>query len=210
MFNKNSLVTLTLAGIAGLFIATTASATAPGPYFGGQLGWGNTYNTELNDDFGVKDNGALAGRVYAGFQLNDIFSAEMGYTKFSNVNLSDTGFFAVPTGVTYGTLSAQVKTYAVDAVAKASLPLQSGFSIFGKFGAAYVNQASNASLSSPTYYNQVNETDTAILPTFGLGLSYDINKNVVADVSWMRIQKTGDTSIDSTDTATVGLSYHFG
>ena len=44
---------------------------------------------------------------------------------------------------------------------------------------------------------------------FGAGVSYDINKNVVADVSWMRIQAVGNTALNSTDTAMLGLSYHF-
>ena len=99
-----------------MFIATTASADVTGPYIGGQIGWGTTRNTDLNNDFGTKDKGDLAGRVYAGFQMNEFFSAESGYTRFSDVNFTDSGY----TQYGYTTVSAQVKTYALDLVAKGS------------------------------------------------------------------------------------------
>jgi hypothetical protein len=52
------------------------------------------------------------------------------------------------------------------------------------------------------------------LPTFGLGMGYELTRNVIADFSWSRIQYLESYSsyknLNSTDFVGLGLSYNFG
>lgn len=106
---------------------------------------------------------------------------------------------------------------------KAILPLQNGFNLYAKLGAAYlINTAqmsatvnSNVNNDGETFSDttQFSEKDYAarILPTFGLGASYDISQKMSADLSWSHIQKTGHSSlINNVDFVGLGLTYHLG
>ena len=87
------------------------------------------------------------------------------------------------------------------------MPLQYGFSVKGKLGAAYLNESGAVSLNGPTL---VKHTEGKIYPTFGAGVGYEINKSLTTDVSWVRIQKVGNNAyLKSTDLVGLGLSYHF-
>jgi OOP family OmpA-OmpF porin len=210
MFNKKNVALVALSSIAGLFIASNASAavSAPGAYVGGGIGWGTINQPGFNDAYDNKttDNG-VAGRVYVGVDLNQYLGAELGFTKFSDMDTS--GVFASSIGPLDA--SGKIQTYAFDAVAKGTLPLQNGFNLFGKLGVAYLNEKASVSITD-VFGDSASDTSVihAYLPTFGAGISYDINKNVAADVSWMRIQKVNDTDLKSTDTVMFGVSYHFG
>jgi OmpA-OmpF porin, OOP family len=208
MFNKKRVITATISLIAGFFIATSANATVDGVYLGGQIGWGSINDSGFNDAYDNQStNSGVAGRVFGGYQFNQYTGLELGFTKFSNMNTSGIYTFS---GYNFST-SGTIKTYATDVVAKLNLPLSNGFNIFGKLGVAYLNEqwsisSSNASIGSVN----ASGTEDGFLPTFGLGLGYDVNQNISADVSWMRIQQVGSVNLDSTDTVMVGLSYHFG
>lgn len=224
-------------GISGLAFATSAFAGAPGVYVGGQIGAGitqsysysksslenalqsanytlNTYKAKNADKTG------LAGRVFIGYQVDSNFALEAGYTQFSNQKLSLNATATEDNGLHDINLSSKgtIKTHAFDLVGKAIYPIQNGFSIYGKAGVAYLAQSAKASADVSGVHvvgNAVQQkfkgNENAILPTFGLGVSYDITPNVVADVSWNRIQKVGNkTSLSSTDFVGVGLAYNFG
>ncbi|MES2217038.1 MAG: outer membrane beta-barrel protein [Pseudomonadota bacterium] len=213
MTRKQILMSM-VTGFAGLLITATANAALVGPYIGGALGWGDIHQTDIynikdNDNFKSKDDG-LAGRVFGGIQFHPNVAAEMGYTKFTNAtassSISDTGF-AESSDLT-------IKSYAVDLVAKLTLPLQNNFSLFAKGGAAYLNEQltetnteTNLGVTTATQYNA---TDHKVFPTFGLGASYELNKNVTTDISWMHIQKVGDSNLRNTDFVGLGLTYTIG
>ncbi len=197
MFNKKVLVPVLVSSIAGMLLAANASAAVAGPYVGAQIGAGNVHQTI----FGTDSNFNLAGRIDAGYQINQNFGVELGAAKYSNATGS-----AYPMGLK---LNGKIQTFTVDLAAVGIIPIQSGFSLVGKLGAAYVNEKATASipaLAIPDY----NETQHRILPEAAIGVSYDINQNVVTDVSWTHIQKVGNTDIQNLDFIGAGLSYHFG
>lgn len=213
MLNKKRVLSVTLASVAGLLVASSASAS--GAYFGGQLGYGMTHqpgftNTDVSRLTAYSRSNTpngLAGRVFGGYDVTTNFSAEMGFTKFSNATAKLTA-----TAPASGTLKETVKTYAVDLVGKATMPLQDGFNIYGKAGVAYLHGAGNVTLSTVgTTLNGRTSVDRKFLPTFGAGVGYEINKNVSADASWTHIQKVGSTNfLKNTDFFGLGLGYHFG
>ncbi len=204
MFNKKNVTTATLVGLVSLFIATSASADINvGPYLGGSLGWGTIDAPTIDGIHNENTNGGVAGRVFGGLSFTPNLALEAGYTKFMDVNYSASSNIA--------SFNAKIQSYAVDMVGKVTIPLDYNFSLFGKVGGAYLNEAASATVTNHSNGLTVSdkEAEGKILPTFGAGLGYNINKNVTADISWMRIQKVGDTSLNSTDTAMFGLSYHF-
>lgn len=199
MLNKKQMISI-VASLSSVWIATNVyAAQAPAAYVGGQLGWGNIHQDGFKglSHSSSKDDG-IAGRIYAGYQFNQYVAVEAGATKFSNMTSKGT--------IEGMRLKGTVKTYAADLVAKGILPLQNGISIYGKAGAAYLHEKAHASIAGFSS----SETESKVLPTFGVGTSYDINSNLVADLSWNRIQKVGHShGLNSTDLVAVGLGYSF-
>ena len=199
MLNKKNILCSVLASLASAFLMANASAAVDsGAYVGGQAGWGTIHQDGFSTSHNNSSDSGLAGRLFAGYQVNQNFAAEMGYTKFKNES----------TKATFGLITAtgSIKTYAVDLVAKGIMPLQNGVSLYGKLGAAYLNETAHASVGSFS----ASTTQSKILPTFGAGVSYDLTQNVATDLSWTRIQKVGSTDLNSTDLVALGLAYHFG
>lgn len=193
--------------LVGTILATLSSATlaaAPGFYLEGQLGWSKANYSTTDSDFvnagltssGV-DTSGLGGRVGAGYQFNQNWAAELGYTRYANVKYKNTSY----SGVNYGDLT--LKNSTIDIVGKGILPLDNGFNVFGKLGLAY------AKVSADFLGSRNVATDSKWRPTYGVGAGYDFNQNVTADVSWMRVQKGGD-SIRNLDLISAGVAYHFG
>jgi OOP family OmpA-OmpF porin len=204
MFNKKNVATVTLTSLTALFIATSAFADIDvGPYLGGGLGWGTIGSKTYNGINNENTNGGVSGRVFAGLTFTPNLGLEAGFTKFTDVNYSANNNIISE--------KLKIQSYAVDMVGKVTLPLENNFSLFGKVGGAYLNENASATITNISTGASAsgNATHDAILPTFGAGLGYNINKNVTADVSWMRIQKVGNTNLNSTDTAMFNLSYHF-
>lgn len=213
MLNKKRIVAATIVGLSSLVMLSNASAveSANGLYLGAQGGWGNIHQEALDGDNDSNADTGIAGRLFAGFKFNQNLALESGFTKFSNMNTSAT----TTTGLVTDSTSGQIKSYAVDLVVKGILPLQNGFDLYGKLGAAYLNEDANVSetISIPgmSATNSANKTSDAIYPTYGAGVSYTFNPNLTGDVSWMHIQKIGDNDyLGNTDFVGVGLTYNFG
>lgn len=233
--NKNRILSMMLA-VASLWIATDANATVNGFYLGGQGGWGNVHQeglsnsdvtTVINSQVGdftqtasssSSSSAGLAGRIFGGYQISQNLAVELGYTRFHNMTASVSESFTDIDTSTTGKVSTDMtlKTQAVDLVAKGIIPFQNGFNIYGKLGAAYLRATGDANVTytetgAAPIKGKVDASANSIYPTFGAGVGYDLTQNVVADVSWNRIQKVGGNSnLASTDLFAVGLSYHFG
>lgn len=201
MLNKKVLLGVATVGVSAL-VAINANAAIPGAYVNGILGWGDVHQDGASgpgiNSSSTKDTG-IAGRIAAGYQFDDTWAAELGYSKFSNA--TDKGNVL---GLPY---SATLKTSAVDLVGKASLPLQNGFSVYGKAGIAYLMESVNGSVAN---VNLGHDSEHKVFPTFTVGTAYDFTPNVVGDISWNRIQKVGSSDLNSTDLVGVGISYYFG
>lgn len=211
---KLSLTATTL--FTSLVLASNASAYVNGAYLGGALGWGNIHQAGFTDfpNNSSNDSG-LAGRVFAGYKFNDYVALESGFTKFSNMNANGSGNYVYNNTNIFVSANGTIKTFAVDLVVKGILPLQHGISLFGTLGGAYVDQYVNVSLTGQTvvggFYGNTDGTEDTFAPTFGLGASYDITQNLVADLSWSHIQQvdSSNSNVGNTDFLGLGLSYHF-
>lgn len=208
---KKQVVMAVLAGLASV----AAVADTSGPYVGIQAGYGNVHQAPVpNENFAdtvsytqhFSDKG-LAGRIFAGYQFNPNVALETGFTRFHDSHDNITATYA---GIPLSE-KATLKTQAWDVVGKGILPLQNGFSLYGKAGVAYLMADAKARTTLGSVNASASKSANHIYPTASVGVSYDITKNVVADVSYTRIQKTGGSKkLSSTDFAAVGLAYNFG
>ena len=206
MLNKRKMLGVAVLGFSTL-MAASSYAALPGAYVGGQLGWGKVHQASSTIAHATSSNTGLAGRIFAGYEIDPIWAAELGWTKFSTVDLKQTGLGYNVRG--------HLKTDAVDLVGKASFPVANKVSIYGKAGAAYVYErgSANATLTRGSSVVKFHDSDKAhkVYPTLGAGVSYEFSPSVSSDVSYNRIQKIGSSSkIGSTDLVSMGLTYHIG
>jgi opacity protein-like surface antigen len=199
-----------------LIAVTNASAMVyePGPYLGGQVGWGridegNGYKDYVNSQTSpIIDLGTFTGwRLYAGYSFIPFFSLEGGYTYYPDNTY------------TYSTDTINVKSYTIDIVGKLILPFAklttnealSHFSIYGKGGGAYIN----------TKIDTINDSQTSsatIRPTYGAGIIYNFTDNIALDASWTGVSGRNKVTKDEVaqgrpvptcNLFTLGLSYKF-
>ena len=190
--------------IANIAITTTTFAAGapkpthlPGPYIGiqGGISIADEGSNALADyiaqfDPHRRNQGGLGGRVLLGWNFNQFFSIEGGYSYYADN--------------TYRTPSYETrfKTYTWDIMGKIALPLRfitnklNNWSLYGKFGAAYVTGSFNNVQTATGFTDQTNH---AWQPTYSLGLVYNFNNNISADVSW-----TGFTGKDKIKVANNG------
>lgn len=217
--NKKMVLAAAVAGLVTVGMAN-ANAAVSGAYVGGQLGYGNVHQGDFsNSTFPTataitsnsSSNGGLAGRVYGGYQFNPNFAAELGYTRFHNATANQDANNAASTF----NASSTIKTDAFDLVGKGILPLQNGFSVYGKLGVAYLRASGSQDNTTKTGATTTTTSQSLdankLYPTFGAGVSYDITSNLSADVSWNHIQKVGsNNNLANTDFVGAGLAYNFG
>ena len=201
---------------AAMAFSGASFASAPGFYLGGNLGWGTTgaggSDITGNLGSGVIVNSANAnGRgtawgLNAGYQFDTNWAAELAYTRFAKTNY--TAAAGTVNGVAFASGTGSYNQDVVSLVAKGLLPFENGFSAYGKLGAAYVRFSS---------VNATNNRVSATLggsnvwrPTAGVGVKYDFNQNVSADIGLTRIFKGGSNMPNNSDTALVGVTYNFG
>jgi opacity protein-like surface antigen len=213
-------MTLTKKILLGSFAAAmafsgAAFASAPGFYVGGQLGWSNT-NPSSSDVTGTypgfgntvtsasSSGTGFAWGLNTGYQFDQNWAAELGYTRFANTSYTYRGTAA---GVPFVNGTASYNQDAWSVVGKGILPFDNGFGVYGKLGVAYVRASSITATLAGITANSGNQN--AWRPTAGVGVKYDFNQNVSADVSVTRIFKGGNLTNDS-DTAMVGVAYNFG
>jgi hypothetical protein len=208
MLSKNRWVAIASVGVLSLSILSNAHAleTANGIYLGGQTGWGMLHQDGFGSGSDTNSSG-IAGRMFLGAKFLPNLALEAGYTKFSNMNSY------LNSNVTGTTLSLNIQAYSVDVVVKGIIPLANGFDVYGKLGAAYLNEVDSGSIELGQIPAALNVTGTAqvrILPTMGLGLSYTFTRYLLADISWMHIQNTSDNNnLNNTDFFGIGLTYTF-
>jgi hypothetical protein len=84
------------------------------------------------------------------------------------------------------------------------LPISNtGLGVFGKLGLGIAYTSKGGSLVPP----QSNANNTYARPLIGVGASYDLTQNWVADLSWTRLTKGG--AFQNADLIALGVAYHF-
>jgi opacity protein-like surface antigen len=165
-----------------------------GIYFGGQLGmsnlnYGGSSYTSKNSHY--KKRYLLAGRVFAGYAFSQFIAAEFGYVYYGYPE------FKNDDGNTQNFLQ-----HGLDLVGKANLPLNYGFSFYGKAGLALIHRGALNS-NNGTFVQK--GKNSRITPVGALGVSYQLAPNIAIDLSWTKTM--GISDLPTTDLIGVGFTY---
>lgn len=202
-------------------------------------------NNQKTDDIG------MGGRIYAGYQFNPYFALETGYTQYakttfgvnsSKTKINDTitvtnnnGIQTIAekdTEIWNRKYNGEITENAIDLVGKATLPLDYGFGLYVKGGAAYISanrHTSSKEISyTKTHNDYVNDTSSketinfnnqnsgveftksyqAFRPVAGVGVNYAIpHSNISLDASYSRVFSSG--AIPQASLLALGAEYKF-
>jgi OmpA-OmpF porin, OOP family len=173
-----------LFAVAALAVAGGALAQTPSlssVYLGGSIGQAE-YQDGCNGVAGC-DEKDTAWRLLGGYKFNQYFAAELGYHNLGEVS--------TPAGAVEGT--------AWELVGIGAYPLIDKLSAYGKLG---LYRGELDGLGSK-------ETNSDL--TYGLGLQYDVLKNVGIRGEWQRYAKMGGGAFQETDVdvLSIGAVYRF-
>jgi OOP family OmpA-OmpF porin len=176
MLNMKKLIVALIAGAAAMSAAQAQDTyTQPHAYAGVGV---NTAKNKQSDDY------KLGGKIYGGYQVNQTWAAEAGYTDFGDHNAAG--------GKTKG------NGYYV--AGKATMPINEQFSAYGKLGVQHSERKFQSNLVN------VKDTDTGAYGA--LGVEYKLNQQVALTAEYERYGKTKDIGAKA-DVFTVGANYKF-
>jgi OOP family OmpA-OmpF porin len=131
-----------------------------------------------------QDDYKLGGKIYGGYQVNQTWAAEAGYTDFGDHDVAN--------GTSKGN-----GTYVA---AKATMPINDRFSAYGKVGVQHSERKFNSAA--------VNLKDTDTGAYGALGVQYKLNQQVALTAEYERYGKEKDIGAKS-NVWTVGAHYNF-
>ncbi len=184
---------LIFAVLAGVTAMTAAQAQVSGPYIGVGV-------ASADHDFKIGTAGSTSsdgfkgsGKIFGGFDVDQTFGVEAGYTDIRKANHS----YAI--GANTGTATTEgSRSYLA---AKATLPVNDAFSVYGKLGAGYSKTKFRA-----TSLASVDDSKTEVYA--GLGGQYKLSEKVALSLEYERYGKSKDAGVKA-DAITVGARYSF-
>ncbi|WP_296947766.1 porin family protein [uncultured Massilia sp.] len=174
----NKLIFALLAGIGA--IGAAQAQTTPQAYIG--IGAATADNQ-------TKDEYRVGAKVYGGYQLDQNWAVEAGYTDFDSQDFNR--------GATRGSVKGSGSYIA----GKYTVPFNERFSGYGKLGVAYSERKYNDNLGV-----RINDTDTGVYGA--LGVQYKLNQNLSLIGEYERYGKDKAYGAKA-DVYTVGLQYGF-
>lgn len=176
-----------------VFFSTVSYAAEAGFYVGTQLGASDTHYQPTDIDTVTSaqvNHTGFAGRIYAGYQWNANWAAELGYTHYANTHFSELN----ETGQ-----SGRIVEQATDLIGMVILPFKP-CAVYAQAGVAHINADQQGNLPGAD--------KTVFSPKYGVGIRYDVIQNVPIEITWSRVQENG--WIKSADLVSLGIAYHFG
>lgn len=173
MDSKAAIVAL---GIGAAVIAGPASAQSTTAQYlsHAYLGGGIGQSKAKDGCSGVSGTGVscddkdTAFKLFAGYQLNRNFAAELGYTNLGKVNASVPG------------ASTDIKTQLGELSAIGAFPVWQELSIFGRLGGYYADAKMEGALTGSKKTGGF---------TYGAGVQYDFMRNLGVRGEWQRYAK---------------------
>ena len=213
ILHRTTVALLSLTTVAG--VAQAADATGKTNWYGGV----NIGRTDLRANGGdidralaeqnissstSLDSNDTAYSLNIGYKFNPYFALEGGYT-----DLGKYGFSSNVTSPVATTVNGNYKVDGVNLSAVGIIPLNNGFSLYGKAGIFRANTKLDVSSSGTSGVSSTSDHSTNA--TYGLGASYAFNKDWTAKLEWNRFHDVGETSTgkDNIDLYTVGVAYNF-
>lgn len=240
MKHKIKLIALILS-TSGLLVAESSYADGKGFYMGASAGY-SALNTPSGDVFATgasnsetlimetgssSDIGGFGGSLFVGYNLNQTFAVELGYTSYAESNYKSTQAQYQNIGTddngntewaytSTNSSSVSYNTYSVDLFLKGSIPVIAKVNAFAKVGASYVNQSvdysnpaglpsislDNSKLATP---DTGTNSYTAIRPSGALGLSFQATEHLTTSIFAQGFLGRGDMDTDNSAIASAYL-----
>jgi OmpA-OmpF porin, OOP family len=177
-----------------------AQESERGIYIGGSLGY-SQYQNACESALVPCDEGDVAGRLFAGYQFNRHWAAEIGAGQFGEAS----GSGAVAGGG--GTGSFSLKSYGWDVSAVATIPLNSRLGVLARLGVYRVRTTLD---QQGSFFAPLHDAGTQSGWTYGAGLSYTLGR-LGLRAEWQRYDNIGANSIgtDEIDMFTLGALFRF-
>jgi len=143
------------------------------------------------------DKKDTAFRILGGYQINRNFAAELGYHDLGKVTFSGSG------------VSANIKANVWELVGIGAYPFANQFSGYGKLGAYHGEAKLSASIAG-LGSGSLKETNTDL--TFGLGVQYDVSRELGIRGEWQRYKNTGGDNVggkSDVDVLSIGAIWRF-
>ncbi len=183
-----------------LIFALIAGATAMGAAHaeGGYIGLGVSSSDHTFNVGGASSTSAdgwkASGKIFGGYEIDPMWGVEAGYTSVRKSN----GSYTV--GGVPGSINSDGDRYYV--AAKANMPVNEQFSVYGKLGVEH--SKANVSMSTPA--TSWSDSNTGLYGA--LGGQFNINKQVALTLEYERYGKKKDFGAKA-DAITVGARYAF-
>ena len=162
-----------------------ANAYSPKPYVGIAVSGAKNQAT---------DNWRASPKIFAGYDINQNWGVELGYTHHGSEDYDTRGNNALP-------VQADVKGSSSYVAAKYTMPVNERVSAYGKLGAAYSERKNHIN-----GFGNINERDTGVYG--GVGVQYAVNQNVSVVGEYERYGKDKSTGTKA-DALSVGVKYGF-
>jgi OOP family OmpA-OmpF porin len=147
------------------------------------------------------DDKDTAYKIFGGYQFNTSFGAELGYVNLGKATISGVDPIVGP-------VSANIKAKGFELLAVGTVPLADKFSAYGKLG--FFRWDLDAAVAVSGLSGSLSENGTDL--TYGIGVKYDIAKNIGARLEWQRYKDIGnEATIGKTDVdvLSIGILFKF-
>ncbi|MBF7052204.1 outer membrane beta-barrel protein [Halomonas sp. KAO] len=171
-----------------------------GPYIGAGLGHSETdfdisgYYRDRGYPNTNTDDSDTGYKLFVGYQFNPNFAIEAGYVDFGEFTANENG----------GSAKAKLSVDGFSAALVGKLPIQNGFSIFGKLGMiawdADLNESDNTGSSS---YGRDGSD-----PLFGIGAEYEVER-ILMRAEFERYDISEDGEDFEIDLISASIGYRF-
>ena len=160
----------------------------------------NTFCSNSTAEFNCQDKASAYG-IDAGYQYNDSYGLEFGYTNYGKAQTN---------GMLFGSnLEVKQGITAFKFSGTANFPLTSAFAFTGKLGMALADSSVSSTVTPGPIIPGYTASSTTIF--YGIGARYRINKIIGLHAQYENLAKVGDSAI-GTDTLfllSAGISFHF-
>lgn len=204
---KKLLCKLSLGGLL-IAVSSTVLAAPDGFFMHAKLGWESTdYST---GDFNYMTSASfhkngLSFSPSVGYQFNPNIAIEASYLDWQT-DVDNIGLSSNPQGLS-GLRNGSINNYSLDISAKGMLPLENGFGLFAKAGAAYVQSIMSGGMNNSTLGDDYHNTYT-VRPITTFGASYELNDTTVLDIGQTHLYE--GAGIPSANFTYLGIARYFG
>lgn len=200
--------------LAGISVAANADNT--GMYIYGDIGQAleTLPQGQINSVFtsmgvtnivSTTNSNPFAYKLQVGYQFNQFWAIEAGYTAVNDLRYSGTGNYGSIPGSATGAENSNIW----DLVAAGTLPFGAGFSGTGRLGVSSVHMADTGTLFYPGGTATASIDGSKAAYTYGIGLKYDINTKFSLRADVDNYNSPVASGIARFDVWALGIGYNF-